>query len=627
MSTIEPEIPAQARRQEILPSPIGPRTNALPAVLPAAEAERFTTAAHPIGRRLRPTRLGLAAAFGLLLALTAGVAFRLGRLRAEVRPAHIVQVTHNGHLVPSVITAETLASMVTDGTHIFTRVSDRGRVELAEIALPEGTVSGLSMPEEVASPALGDVSPDGSRLLLRDHLSPESEQPLWIVPSRGGSALRVGNVLAHDATWMPGGQTVLYATGNQLMLAGLNGGGPERYATLPGRAFWLRWSPDGALLRFTLIDPLDHTLTLWQLNPGDRTPKRLLRGFHEPASECCGVWTADGRAFVFQSSRAGNTDLWRLSGISTGGAERVTDGPLQFEAPVPARTGSLLYFLGADTRSELERLTATGELTPEHGFLANAMRVEFTRDGRSVAWTDIAGHLWRARADGSGQIQLTPDSLDVFLAHWSPDGSRLALMARSPGRAWAVYLVAADGDGLRMVSSDARNAADPSWSPDGATLVFGRTNDAMGQESARTLEYLDLRTGAMRPVPGSEGLFSPRWSPDGRFIVALSLDQRTVKLLEVATGRWRTLQVSSGADPVWAPDSRSLFVHASLSPQQLIDRIAVPDGHVEEIAHLARSEGLNAVSFVLSGLDADGAPLIRTQMYTSDLYSVDLAGR
>jgi len=69
----------------------------------------------------------------------------------------------------------------------------------------------VPLPEEIASPSPGDVSPDGSRLLLRSHLSPESEQALWVVPTTGGSALRVSNVLAHDATWMPDGEGILYA--------------------------------------------------------------------------------------------------------------------------------------------------------------------------------------------------------------------------------------------------------------------------------------------------------------------------------------------------------------------------------------------------------------------------------
>ena len=581
------------------------------------------TAATSIKAPQMPFWALLALTGSALLAVGLG-AFRLGASRSTPAPRRIAQVTHNGHLAPGVSSMENLAAMATDGLHIYATVFDNGRAALASIPLPEGTVLPLNVPAEVAGPALGDISPDGARLLLRDHLSPASEQPLWVVPTEGGSALRVGNVVAHDAGWMPDGSTILFANGNQLYTARQNEGAPQLYATLPGRAFWLRWSPDGSLLRFTIIDPLAHTLSLWQLSPSDRKPRQILGGFAQPASECCGVWTGDGKWFVFQSSRGGNTDLWRIATNGTGDPERITNGPLQFEAPLSTRTGSRVYFLGVDARSELNRLSPAGEFARQRGFLADAVRLEYTRDGQWVTWTDDQGKLWRARADGGERLQLTPESLDVFMARWSPDGAHLALMARSPGQAWRLYAVDADGNNLRPLMNEARNAADPSWAPDGKTLVFGRTNDLMGSESARTLELLDLNTGAQRPVPGSDGLFSPRWSPDGRYIAALTLDQSRVELFDVATQRWRVLPVPSGADPVWSSDSRYLFLHAPLDPAQPLDRISIPDGTVKELVQLANMRDTTAVDFVFSGLAQDGTPLVRTRVFTGNVFSVDL---
>ncbi len=594
----------------------------LPRDVKPVEGPVYATHTQPFHRLAWFTTAFLLLSFAICFGVLG--AYRLGQAHGEPAPNRIQQVTYSGHLAPSVATMEDLAASATDGVHLYSTEFENGRAELVAIALPQGTVSPLDVPREIAGPALGDISPDGSRLVLRDHLSPESEQPLWVVPTLGGSAARVGDVLAHDATWMPDGHSVLYATKNHLWRIELNGGTPELYATLPSPAFWLRWSPDGSLLRFTAIDPLAHTLELWQLTAADHRPKRILAGFHEPASECCGVWTPDGRWFVFQSARDGSNDLWRLNGTATTGARRVTNGPLDFQAPVASRSGDRIYFLGSDAQSELERMTPAGELIPDRGFLSNAVRVEYSHDRSFVAWTDPAGRLWRARADGSERLQLTPDNLDVFLAQWSPEGSRLALMARTTGKVWSIYVVAADGSEVRPVLREDRNAADPSWSPDGQTLVFGRTNDQMGEEVSRSLQMLDLRTGALSRVPGSEGLFSPRWSPNGRYIVALSLDQRHAKLFDVAAESWKELSVPSAADPVWSPDSRSIFVHASLSPGQPVYRVDVPGNHVHELARLDSANGANAVDYVLSGLGADGNPLIRTRVHTGDLFTLDL---
>ena len=578
-------------------------------------------AAHP--RRLSRLFLWLLIAFILLAA--GAVGYYLASFHTVTNPPHIAQITHNGHLAPSVDTIENLAPAATDGVRLYASTIDGGHSILSAISISGGLVEPLNIPSEVASPALGDISPDGSRLLLRDHLSPESEQPLWVVPTTGGSALRVGDVLAHDATWMPNNGGILYANGNSLFLSSITSSTPQLYASLPGRAFWLRWEPNGKLLRFTILDPISHTLSIWQITPSDRTPNRILADFNQPAGECCGVWTANGRAYVFQSSKGGNNDLWELSGLSTSNPTRLTDGPLEFESPVAARTGSRIFFMGADSRYELESVSPTGQLVPVKGFLSNAARVEYTRDGKWVVWTDTGGQLWRARSDGTEKLQVTPDTLTAFLARWSPDGTRIAVMAREAGKAWQIYITSANGGDFTPLLHQTRNAADPSWSPDGKSIAFGGTNDAMGKDNAtRTLDTVDVATGTLQEIPGSNGLFSPRWSPDGRYIAALTLDQRQVHLYTVATHIWTTLAVPSGADPVWSPDSHYLFLHASLDPAQPIDRVSIPDGHVDEVVRLADSREHDAVDYVFGGLTQDNRPLIRARIFTGNFYSLDL---
>jgi Tol biopolymer transport system component len=125
-------------------------------------------------------------------------------------------------------------------------------------------------------------------------------------------------------------------------------------------------------------------------------------------------------------------------------------------------------------------------------------------------------------------------------------------------------------------------------------------------------------------VPGSNGLFSPRWSPDGHWIAALTLDQRQVRLFNVASRTWTTLPVPSGADPVWSSDSRFLYIHASLDPAQPIDRVSIPDGKVTELVRLADSRENDAVDFVFGGLTQQNEPLIRARVFTGNVFSMDL---
>jgi Tol biopolymer transport system component/DNA-binding winged helix-turn-helix (wHTH) protein len=622
------EVPLEVRRPVASsPDPAAPDAfdlYAAPAAsLSAATPRAVSPAPHATFWGFTPLLIAL------VCVVVAAAAYVIGSARSRVTPPHITQITRNGHFAPGSEHMEDLAASATDGIHLFTSTIESGHSVLVAVSLAGGSVVPISTPDEVAAPALGDLSPDGSRLLLRSRSSAESEQPLWVVPSIGGSALRVGNVLAHDAAWMPDGEGILYAAGNELYVTRLAENNPQVYASLPGRAFWLRWQPGGRLLRFTIIDPIAHTLSLWQISPEDRTPRPVLPGWTSPAAECCGVWTADGRDFVFQSTQAGNTDLWRLAGSSTKDPVRLTDGPLRYQAPVASRNDGRIFFLGIDARSEMKRYSPdTRTLTPVLGFLSTAIRVDYSRDSKWIAWTDDAGLLWRARADGTEKLQLTPNSIDVFLARWSPDASQIALMGREPGKAWQIYLVKADGGQPERLLQETRNAADPSWSPDGQSIVFGRVNDVMGKENAaRTLQVLNLKTHQVEPVPESDGLFSPRWSPDGRYIAALSLDQRQVRLYSVAARSWKALPIDSGADPIWSSDSRSIYVHASLDPAQPIDRISVPDGRVEQVIRLADPDGDGAVDFVFGGLTPDNRPMIRERLFTGNFYSMDMKTR
>lgn len=45
-------------------------------------------------------------------------------------------------------------------------------------------------------------------------------------------------------------------------------------------------------------------------------------------------------------------------------------------------------------------------------------------------------------------------------------------------------------------------------------------------------------------MPGSEQLFSPRWSPQGNFIAALSVKEGHLMLLDLKTSKW--LRVAGG---------------------------------------------------------------------------------
>ena len=616
-------------------------------VLPIAETECMPSTQHPVevlrsdqevdeeglsraasGRSLWSNHTNWLLLCFLLAGLAASVlAGRwLAPATSRTAPGRVDQITHYVPISVGPPNPESFLNMAVNGDRVLTSVMVNGRPHLSAINVDTGEVRGIELPDEISSNTLTDISKDGSRLLLRSQQSTESEQPLWIVPSEGGSGRRVQGVLAHDAVWMPDGTNILYATGNELAEIGSNDDYRATYAKLPGRAFWLRWSPDGKLLRFTLFDPVTHAAALWEMENGSQTPRPVSIPRAEHFSACCGVWLPDGQSYVFQS----NDNLWELKGFGRSATLlQLTNGPLRSLSPVAARTGNRIFFVGLEAPSGLQRFDLERkEFRSAPAFLADANRVDFSRDGKWVAWTDIHEKLWRSHTDGSDKVRLTSDGLEVFLAHWSPDGKRLAVMARRPGGVWQIYLVDASGGKAEALLEETRNAADPGWSANGGSLVFGREPDLMGKESGpRTLQIIDLFTHKIQEISNSQDLFSPRWSPDGLWIAALTLDQKTVMLYDVARQHWQRLASTSAADPVWSADSRAIYVHAFLADREPLLRIQVPNGAIQTVADLGNFHDGEAANYFFGGVTPRGEPLVQPRVGTGNLYALDLTAQ
>jgi Tol biopolymer transport system component len=242
---------------------------------------------------------------------------------------------------------------------------------------------------------------------------------------------------------------------------------------------------------------------------------------------------------------------------------RLTSGPLNSIAVIPSMDGKKLFSLEASQgSSELAKYDVRrGQLTSiASGIFADMADV--SPDRQSIVYTELRdGTLWRSRLDGSERLQLTYPPMFIFLPQWSPNGKQVAFMGHMPDGPWHNYVLPANGGIPLVLPSQGRNAADATWSPDGNSILFGRPPDYMGEPGTpKAIQLLDLKSGVVTTLPGSEGLFSPRWSPDGRYAVAMPLNQRALLLYDFVEERWTTLVSEHDvAVPVWSRDS--LYVY------------------------------------------------------------------
>src|SRR5204863_43780 len=212
--------------------------------------------------------------------------------------------------------------------------------------------------------------------------------PIYILPLPAGLPRRMGDILAHDASWSPNGEQIVYARGNELFLAKPDGSESRRLVTLPRSASWPRWSPDGKVLRFTMGESQDFSQTLWEVNSDGTGLCRLLPDWSNPPSECCGNWTADGNYFVFESGRGLNSTLWAIREKSGFLRRRnlepipLTTGQSNISGSVPSRDGKRLFAIQGAPLGQLVRYDATSQQFVPYLSGMSAIQLAFSKDGQ-----------------------------------------------------------------------------------------------------------------------------------------------------------------------------------------------------------------------------------------------------
>ncbi len=537
------------------------------------------------------------------------------------------QITSDGRpKSPSNLSAP--SSLVSDGARLYFSETVEGRLAVAQVATAGGETAVVLSTNHDA--LVSDISPDRSELLIVSTPGSEAEAPLWILPTPVGSAHRLGDTLGHSAAWSPNGTDVAFAVGRELRVIRLGEPEARRLAQLPGRAYWLRWSPDGRALRFTLVDPRTNATSLWEISADGTHLHALLPGWNNPPAECCGNWTADGRYFVFQSTRDGRTDLWARRETAAWfrpqpAPARLTTGPMDFSAPLPSRDGRRLFAVGTQLRGELARYDPKSGAFVPYLTEISGDQVDFSRDGQWLAYSSYPeGTLWRSRLDGTHRVQLTFPPMSAFLPRWSPDGQQLAFAGKVPGQPWKIYVVSAEGGNPHAVTTGEHNEGDVSWSDDGSQLLFGSMGGGVGPEAGQLAVYrLDLATRQVSKIPGSEGLYSPRWSPDGRFIVAATGDSSRLMLFEFATRQWTPLaELNGGGYPCWSHDSRFVYFAGGSVDSPGIYRAGVADRKVERVAGLKGLRRAENGFGAWSGLAPDDSPLILRDTGTQEIYAL-----
>lgn len=526
------------------------------------------------------------------------------------------------------------AALFADGTRVYFTEGASDAPLVAEVAATGSETGRVPIPIEL--PSLLDVSRSRSEFLVAGSTHPADPSPLWAIPFPAGAPRRLNGITAWDGAWSPDGQLLAYVRGRQLFVARGDGTDSVLLASLPGNGWHPRWSPDGRRLRLTIFDIQRSFNSLWEISAKGEGLRPLLRGWRppgtpigEPIDICCGVWSPDGSDFVFQVTQRGRSDVWWLPGkdgwmrtLLRQPAEpvRVTAGQLSSIAPAFSPDGRKLFMVGHEVRGELQKFDNRIRQFVPYMDGISADFLDFSRDGQWLLYVKYpGGTLWRSRVDGSQQSQLSFPPLLVSVPQWSPDGQRILFYALGGDRQRA-FLIPAQG-GEPQPTSLAGGEMRPSWSPDGAAILYSDFPFFAEHPEKTAVHMLNLKTGGIDTLPGSDGFFAPRWSPDGKHATALGLKEQKIMLFDFATQTWSSL--ASGWGLVrWSADSHWVY-YLRYGPQPAVMRVHVPDRRIEEVASLQGIRLSGRLAGLEFGLTPQGEPIITRAVGTQEIYSMD----
>ena len=247
----------------------------------------------------------------------------------------------------------------------------------------------------------------------------------------------------------------------------------------------------------------------------------------------------------------------------------------------------------------------------------------YSRRGDWVAYATYPEMtVWRSRPDDTDRQQLTFLPMEARSPRWSPDGERLVINARLPGKPWKLYVIPAKGGSPEQLIPGPESEGFPDWSPDGLKIVFGGSPFLEpGNTGPNALHVLDLTTKRVTRIPGSEGLFGATWSPDGRLLVALRLDFSKLMLLDTTSGKWEELATGVLHFANWSSDGQYLYFERWGDDTGAM-RIRISDRREEKIGSLKEFRRTVGPERCWSGLTPDNELLVLRDIGTQEIYAL-----
>jgi DNA-binding winged helix-turn-helix (wHTH) protein/WD40 repeat protein len=282
----------------------------------------------------------------LVIGLLAGYGLRP---RATPRITGYQQITQDGRQK---------FRIVSDGDRLYTQEYDSGRFVVSQVSAAGGETSTLQTP--FTNVMLGNITPDGSALLLGEFQETNKQVRVWSLPLPTGAPRRLGDLVVESLAPSPDGKSFIVSNSDGVSEA--------------RGAYNLAVSPDGKRISFSLEDTRTGTSGIWVAGRDGSNPHALFPNDVDSEHDSCARWTPDGKYLLFARYSQGHENIWAFSVDDSWfkdqpRAMQLTNGPLDFSEPVPSRDGKKIFAVGAQPRTELIRYDGKSGFGPFLGGL------------------------------------------------------------------------------------------------------------------------------------------------------------------------------------------------------------------------------------------------------------------
>jgi Tol biopolymer transport system component len=166
----------------------------------------------------------------------------------------------------------------------------------------------------------------------------------------------------------------------------------------------------------------------------------------------------------------------------------------------------------------------------------------------------------------------------------------------------------------------------PDLLPDGESVVYStpRVSQSAPVEDSGIF-VLDLKSRKATKVPGSEGLRNPRTSFGGRYLAALSEDQKNVMLFDFQTHNWK--EIAKGKTFYYLESSRDgkyLYYQDLQEAGQPLYRVRKGDWKPERVMSFESLLQTGVLRCRFMGLTLDGSPMLLATRGGGEVYALEL---